>query len=172
MFSFSLLLAFSSAAIWAAVNIFQKDISPKLGPSATSIVVLVGGLIPIVAYMLLSGMVLPGVYSTLAAVGAGILFGVASLLFYKALETEHVVNAKAIGLVQPVMILFFSVLVLSESIKFVTIIGAIVVFTGSFLICVQKHLKFDSKLLPAFYANLAWGSPGCSYLSPSSTLAK
>lgn len=155
-FYLSVLIAFSATTLWAVVNLFQKDLSTKLGPAATSIIIVGGGIIPIVAYMLLSGVVLPGAFAILTALAAGILFAVASLLFYKALETQHVVNAKAIGLIQPVIILFFSVLVLGESVRFLVAIGGVVVFIGSILISVQKHLKFNRKLLPAFYSNIAW----------------
>jgi drug/metabolite transporter (DMT)-like permease len=154
----SILIAFSATTLWAIVNLFQKDLSAKMGPSATAVIIVGGGLIPIAALLAIYGVVLPGMFAIFTAIAAGILFGVASLLFYKALETQHVVNAKAIGLIQPVIILFFSVLILSETITLPAVIGSVVVLIGSLLICIRKDLRFNRKLLPAFYSNLAWAA--------------
>ena len=158
MLDLSILIAFSATTLWAIVNLFQKDLSAKMGPSATAVIIVGGGLIPIAALLALSWSVLPGMFAIFTAIAAGILFGVASLLFYKALETQHVVNAKAIGLIQPVIILFFSILILSESITLPAVIGSVVVLIGSLLICVRNDLRFNRKLLPAFYSNLAWAA--------------
>ena len=148
--------AFSAVIVWSVAAVIEKRMAIRLGRFITQAVIVGGGLIPTIIYFLYSGGSIVGLVPTSLAIGAGILFGVAGILYYKSLETEHLTNTYAIGMVQPVIIIIFSVLALSEAVTPLVIAGGVAIFAGSFFVSTNKHNRFNWRLFPAFIANLMW----------------
>ncbi len=149
--------AFSAVVVWSVAAMIEKKAAVKIGRFITQAVIVGGGIIPTIIYFLYSGGSIAGVVPISLAIGAGILFGVAGILYYKSLETERLTNAYATGLIQPVIIIIFSVLVLSETITPLAIAGGVAIFAGSFFVSTNKRNRFNWGLFPAFVANLMWG---------------
>ncbi len=148
--------AFSAVIVWSISAMIEKRLAYRLGRFVTQALIVGGGIIPTIVYFIYSKGTFAGALPTLLAVGSGLLFGVAGILYYKSLETEHLTNAYAIGLVQPIIIIIFSVLVLSEPVTPLVLIGGFAIFSGSLFVSTKRHHGFNRRLIPAFVANTMW----------------
>ena len=82
--------------------------------------------------------------------------GAAALLYYKSVETQQISNTVAIGMIQPVLIFVFSIVVLNEGMTLAEIVGGLVVLTGVCLVSLTSGLRFNRRLIPAFLGQAVW----------------
>ncbi|HVA83115.1 MAG TPA: EamA family transporter [Candidatus Aquilonibacter sp.] len=133
----------------------ERRVAMLAGTLRGSVLVLFFGLFPLLAFLLLSTFNL-NVYEIFLAIISGILFAIGYVLYYKSLETEQISNTTGIGLIQPALLLVFSIFVLAEPITTIQAVGGITIFLGVILIITNNNFELNRKLIPALVANVSW----------------
>ncbi len=148
-------LVLMAVLMWALSSIMFKRVAVALGNIKTGMFVIGAGLIPISIYAFYAGSAI-SLYAFALSIVSGLLFGVAALLYYKSVETQQISNTVAIGMIQPVLIFVFSILVLKEGMTLAEIVGGIVVLAGVGLVSMTAGLRFNRRLIPAFLGQAIW----------------
>lgn len=141
--------------LFSLAIVFEKKISSIAGHYTTSLFVVGVGIIPILLFYLYSNGPMDQ-NSILFSIASGVFFTLGMLLYYRALETEQIANTGATGLVQPAILVIFSILVLGESLKLSQAIGGIIIALGVFLVVTNQKFKINKNLVPALLANISW----------------
>ena len=148
-------LALSAIVMWAFSSIMFKRVAVALGNIKTGLFVIGAGLIPIAVYAFYAGSAI-SLYAFALAMLSGLIFGAAALFYYKAVETQPISGTVTIGLIQPVLIFVFSILVLKESMNLAEIVGGIVIILGVCLVSLTDEFHFNRRLIPAFLGQAIW----------------
>ncbi|MDE1869837.1 MAG: DMT family transporter [Candidatus Micrarchaeota archaeon] len=135
--------------------ILERRVAMLAGTLRGSVLVLFFGLFPLLVFFLLSGFNL-SYYEIFLSVASGIIFAAGYVLYYKSLETEQISNTTGIGLIQPALLLIFSIFVLAEPITAIQAVGGITIFLGVVLIITNDNFELNRKLIPALVANVSW----------------
>ncbi len=141
---------------WALAYILVKKASVHLGNYLTSLIVLLMGVLPMAAVVLITGSSWPGAYSVALSILAGVFLCAGFILAYKSLETEQLTSVVALGEIQPAMLTLFGVFVLKESVSIIAAASIILIFAGALLIITTEGLRINKKLIPAILSNVCW----------------
>jgi drug/metabolite transporter (DMT)-like permease len=155
MISYGIIAALASVFLWTVSQLISKTVAPRIGNVRTALLVIAAGIIPMLALFILS----PAAISNLAIVYSalsGVFLGLGFILFYKSVETQQISNAAATALVQPALLVLYAIIILSQPIDVIEIIGTVGVFAGVILISITKNLKFNKMLIPAILGNASW----------------
>lgn len=149
-------LALLAAAIFAVSGVIQKRVADKMRDVRTALFVVGFGILPLLVMYALYFNAL-STYALILAVISGIFFMGGDFLYFDSLEKEQVSRAYSIGIVQPLLIIIFSVAVLGEHITVLeAAAGAIMIFGLGFLDTERKRLRVDRKMTPAILGNISW----------------
>lgn len=156
MLDYGITIALSAVALFAVSTIIQKKVVDSIRDVRTAVYVVGFGIIPLlIIYLAYSSSI--SAYALAIAAVSGIFFMGGDFLYFKSLEKVQVANAYSIGLVQPMLILGFSVIALGEHLTMPEVVGgAIILFGVTFLDTEKKRLRFDRKLTPALLGNVSW----------------
>ncbi|MDE1846337.1 MAG: DMT family transporter [Candidatus Micrarchaeota archaeon] len=133
----------------------ERRVATLAGTLRGSVLVLFFGLLPLLVFFSISNFNLSA-FEIFLSLASGILFAVGYVLYYKSLETEQISNTTGVGLIQPALLLVFSIVVLKESITFHQTLGGIIIFVGVILIITNNKFELNRKLIPALVANISW----------------
>jgi drug/metabolite transporter (DMT)-like permease len=156
MISEALIVALIAVFIWVISGTVEKEVAKTLGGRETSFLILGAGLVSVAIYYAFFFSAQMDLTSLILSIASGVFFAVAALLYYKALETRQVSISYSIGLFQPAIIFIYSIIVLSEHVAFYQALSGFIVLIGVLLMATRKHLRFDRKLAPVFFANIFW----------------
>ncbi len=156
MISIGLISALLAVLSWSVYNIAGKKSAVRLGKFYTALIMSVASFVPIIFALLIMGTELPSVQAIVLSLLAGLSAFAGMMLYFKALETEQLTNAVAIGEISPAILTIFGVFVLHEPVTFMESMSIILIFAGSFLVMSTVGFKINKKLIPAFLAAVAW----------------
>ncbi len=156
MLDYAIELALLATTIFAVSGVIQKRVADKVRDARTAIFVIGFGILPLLAMYLLYFNAM-STYALILAAISGIFFMGGDFLYFDSLEKEQVSKAYSIGIVQPLLIIAFSVAVLGEHITTLeAVAGAIMIFGLAFLDTEKRKLRIDRKLTPAILGNVSW----------------
>ena len=156
MFDYAIGLALLAVTIFAVSGVIQKRVADRIRDARTAVFVVGFGILPLLAMYLLYFNAL-STYALILAVISGIFFMGGDFLYFDSLEKEQVSKAYSIGIVQPLLVIIFSVAVLGEHITTLeAVAGAIMIFGLAFLDTEKKRLRRDRKMTPAILGNMSW----------------
>lgn len=157
MFNSGLGAAFIDTVMGASDSAVGKYITTRIGTYKYGIFLLGVGLIPTIIYFFFfanSGNI--SLTVSLLSILSGVLLAVGIVLYYNAIKTQQITNAAALGEVQPVILLLFGVFILGEAVTILEGLGALIIFTGAFLVITTHKLKVNWGLFPVVLANICW----------------
>ncbi|MDE1761689.1 MAG: DMT family transporter [Candidatus Micrarchaeota archaeon] len=155
MISIGTIAAVLAVLSWAISLVIEKRIVTILGKTKGAVLVIGLGVLPMLVLSALSFSLLGPAEIALAAI-SGIFLSIGFVLYYKSLETEQISNTSGTGLLQPALLILFSVFVLSEPLTLPQIIGGIVIFLGIILILTTERMELNRNLIPAIMAQVSW----------------
>ncbi|MDE1804718.1 MAG: DMT family transporter, partial [Candidatus Micrarchaeota archaeon] len=155
MISIGTIAAVLAVLFWAISLVIEKRIVTILGKTKGAVLVIGLGVLPMLVLSALSFSLLGPAEIALAAI-SGIFLSIGFVLYYKSLETEQISNTSGTGLLQPALLIIFSVFVLSEPLTLPQIIGGIVIFLGIILILTTERMELNRNLIPAILAQVSW----------------
>lgn len=156
MSDFVLELALLAAVIYSLSGLIEKRVVDKIRDARAALFVVGFGILPILAFYLVYFNAL-STYALLLAVISGIFFMGGFFLYFDSLEKEQVSKTYSVGVVQPLLIIIFSIAVLGEHITLPeAIAGAVMIFGLGFLNTERKGLRIDRKMTPAILGNVSW----------------
>ncbi|MDE1847126.1 MAG: DMT family transporter [Candidatus Micrarchaeota archaeon] len=155
MISIGTIAAVLAVLSWAISLVIEKRIVTILGKTKGAALVIGLGVLPMLILSALSFSLLDPAEIALAAI-SGIFLSIGFVLYYKSLETEQISNTSGTGLLQPALLIIFSVFVLSEPLTLPQIIGGIVIFLGIILILTTERMELNRNLIPAIMAQVSW----------------
>ncbi|MFI5412649.1 MAG: EamA family transporter, partial [Candidatus Micrarchaeales archaeon] len=97
-----------------------------------------------------------GTYFVGLSVIAGVALAFGFILFYKSVESQQISNITVLALLQPLILVTYSLLFLNESITLIQIIGGAIILVGITLDTTTREIKFNKFLIPAILGEISW----------------
>ena len=159
----AIVLSVIALFIFSISSVIQKRVSTTLGGKQSAIFLVCIGLLPIFIVYLFAApnsfLVLfnyKGGLDLLLAMISGLFFAAGYAFYLKGLETQQVSSSVAIGRLQNIMVIVFSIFILNESFTQLELIGGIMAFAGVYFVATDKGLKLNKALLPIVIAQVSW----------------
>ncbi len=148
--------ALSVAVLFALEDTLSKKAVAARGRVDTLLYVLLGGFIPLLAYVLLFGGGTLGYAVAVLSLMGSVFLAAGYILIYISVGSEMVTTTYTLNDLQPAFLILFGIFVFGESLGLAQAAGMLVIFAGAALLFTTERNRINMKLAPAAIANVSW----------------